>query len=286
MKSFHRRTARPAPVPHETPAPAVDRHGLQRVDSLLVAQGLAPSRTVAQRMIAAGRVSMAGQPVAKASLELPGDAPLSITPDDDDRFVSRGGLKLAAALTRTGLSVAGAAALDVGQSTGGFTDCLLQAGAARVIGVEVGHEQLHPRLRHDTRVVCIEGLNARNLDRAELGEHMPTAGFDLIVCDASFISLTLLLPRWPALLAPGGSVLALVKPQFETDGPEALGKGGVVRSASAHAAIERRIREAATASGFAVRDWFDSPITGGGVGKIAGNREFLIWMQHDNHDPH
>lgn len=286
MKSFHRRTARAAPVPHDTPPVAVERHGLQRVDSLLVAQGLAPSRTAAQRMIAAGRVSMAGQLVAKASLELPGDAPLSVIPDDDDRYVSRGGLKLAAALAHTGLSVAGATALDVGQSTGGFTDCLLQAGATRVVGVEVGHDQLHPRLRHDARVVCIEGLNARNLVPADLGEHMPEAGFDLIVCDASFISLTLLLPRWPALLAPRGSVVALVKPQFEVGGPEALGKGGVVRSASAHAAVERRIREAAAASGFTVHDWFDSPITGGGVGKIDGNREFLIWMQHENHDPH
>jgi 23S rRNA (cytidine1920-2'-O)/16S rRNA (cytidine1409-2'-O)-methyltransferase len=286
MKSFHRRTARPAPAPHDTPPVAVERHGLQRVDSLLVARGLAPSRTAAQRMIAAGRVAMAGQPVAKASLELPGDAPLSVTPDDDDRYVSRGGLKLAAALSRTGLSVAGATALDVGQSTGGFTDCLLQAGATRVVGVEVGHDQLHPRLRHDVRVVCIEGLNARDLNHAALDGHMPTAGFDLIVCDASFISLTLLMPRWPALLAPGGNVLALVKPQFEVGSPEALGKGGVVRSASAHAGVERRIREAATASGFTVRDWFDSPITGGGVGKIDGNREFLIWMQHENHDPH
>lgn len=286
MKSFHRRTARPAPAPHETPQPAVDRHGLLRVDSLLVARGLAPSRTAAQRMIAAGRVSLAGQPVAKASLELPEDAPLSVTPDDDDRYVSRGGLKLAAALAHTGLSVAGATALDVGQSTGGFTDCLLQAGAARVVGVEVGHEQLHPRLRHDDRVVCLEGLNARNLGRADLGAHMPGQGFDLIVCDASFISLTLLLPRWPALLAEGGSVVALVKPQFEVGSPDALGKGGVVRSASAHAAVERRIRDAATASGFTVRDWFDSPIIGGGVGNIDGNREFLIWMQLDNHDPH
>ena len=270
MKSFHRRTARPAPTPNTAPDAPVDRHGLQRIDSLLVARGLAPSRTAAQRMIAAGRVRADDQPVAKASLELPEDAALLVLPDADDRYVSRGGLKLAGALARLGWPVRGAVALDIGQSTGGFTDCLLQAGAARVVGIEVGHDQLHSRLQHDTRILCLEGMNARRLTPAELGEAMPADGFDLLVCDASFISLTLLLPQWPALLAPGGRVVSLVKPQFEV-GREGLAKGGIVRDTSLYAGVEARIRTAAEAAGLTVDDYFDSPITGGD-----GNREFFL----------
>jgi 23S rRNA (cytidine1920-2'-O)/16S rRNA (cytidine1409-2'-O)-methyltransferase len=195
-----------------------------------------------------------------------------VAPDAADRYVSRGGLKLAGALAHTGLEVAGWVCLDVGQSTGGFTDCLLQAGAARVVGVDVGHGQLHPRLRGDPRVLCLEGVNARGLGPADLGNARPAGGFDLIVADASFISLTLLLPRFPALLRPGGQVLALVKPQFEV-GPEGVGKGGLVRDPALYAGVEEKLRAACGYCGLRVRDWFDSPIAGGD-----GNREFFLWL--------
>lgn len=269
MKSFHRRSSHPPPTPQpHIPAPA--GHGLPRADHLLVAQGLAPSRTAARALIEAGRVSCEGKPVSKPAQLLPPSTRLAVTSDPDDRFVSRGGLKLAGALSRTGLDVRGFTCLDVGQSTGGFTDCLLQAGAAKVVGIEVGHDQLHSRLRQDPRCITLEGLNARYLCAADLGENMPAHGFGLIVCDASFISLALLLPQWPALLAPGGHVLALVKPQFEV-GPQGLAKGGIVRDTALYAGVETRIRAAAGAAGIDVLDWFDSPITGGD-----GNHEFLF----------
>ena len=208
--------------------------------------------------------------VAKNKDDIPEDAPLELLNDAEARYVSRGGLKLEGALRTTGLDVTGKLCLDVGQSTGGFTDCLLQAGAARVVGVEVGHDQLHPRLRADGRCVTFEGLNARQLGAADLGEHAPPQGFDLLVCDASFISLALLLPQWAALLAPAGHVLALVKPQFEV-GPQGLGKGGIVRDPVRYAEVEARLRIAADAAGLLILDWFDSPITGGD-----GNREFFF----------
>lgn len=250
-----------------------------RADQLLAVLGLAPSRTAAQRLIAAGRVrfevirgtNRGWETLARASLELPEDTPLEVLPDEADRYVSRGGLKLAGALAHTGLQVGGWTCLDVGQSTGGFTDCLLQAGAARVVGVDVGHGQLHPRLRADPRVACIEGVNARALSVADLGGRPPAGGFDLIVADASFISLTLLIPRWPALLRTGGQVLALVKPQFEV-GPKGVGKGGLVRQAALYARVEEKLRLACVAAGMRLRDWFDSPIAGGD-----GNREFFLW---------
>lgn len=250
-----------------------------RADQLLTVRGLAASRTLAQRLIEAGRVrcevirgtGQVWETVAKASLDLAADTPLEVVPDADDRYVSRGALKLAGALSHTGLDVTGWTCLDVGQSTGGFTDCLLQTGAARVVGVDVGHGQLHPRLRADPCVACLEGVNARALSAAGLGGHFPAGGFDLIVADAAFISLTLLIPNWPALLRPGGQVLALVKPQFEV-GPEGVGKGGLVRQAALYAMVEEKLRAACAAAGMQVRDWFDSPITGGD-----GNREFFLW---------
>ena len=247
---------------------------MSRADQLLVTQGLAPSRTAAQRLIEAGRVTWQSpqgpQPVAKPSQALPASAELLVNPDPADRYVSRGGLKLAGALARCELDVSGYFCLDVGQSTGGFTDCLLQAGAARVVGVEVGHGQLHPRLQDHPRVVCLEGINARHLSAADLGPHFPAPGFDLVVTDASFISLALLLPGFPALLKPGGRVLALVKPQFEV-GPNNLGKGGIVRDPGLYAEVEAKIRAACAACGLAVLDYFDSPITG-----TDGNREFFV----------
>lgn len=267
MKSFHRRSSRPAPPP-AADAPAPRRS--PRADQLLVERGLAPSRTAARALIEAGRVHWEGGAVRRPSQSLPGAAQLQVKPDAADRFVSRAGLKLAGALAHTGVQVCGRTCLDIGQSTGGFSDCLLQAGAARVVGVDVGHGQLHPRLATDVRCVALEGLNARTLDAAALGAAFPPAGFDLLVCDASFISLGLLLPRWAALLASGGEVLALVKPQFEV-GPGGVGKGGIVRDAAQYAAVENRIRAAASEAGLQVLDWFESPITG-----ADGNREFFI----------
>ena len=261
-------------APSRPPEEPRDRHGLVRADALLVASGLAPSRTAAQRMIAAGRVSGPEGPIAKASHELPASVVLKVTADADDRYVSRGGLKMAGALAHTGLDVRGRVCLDVGQSTGGFTDCLMQAGAARVVGVDVGKTQLHPRLRGDARIVCLEGINCRNLTHADLGDRMPDGGFGLIAADVSFISLTLVLPQLPPLLAADGDMLLLVKPQFEV-GPGHVDKGGIVRDASLYAEVERKLRSTCAAEALTVRDWFDSPIAGGD-----GNREFFIWLQH------
>jgi 23S rRNA (cytidine1920-2'-O)/16S rRNA (cytidine1409-2'-O)-methyltransferase len=247
-----------------------------RADQTLVARSLARSRTVAQALIAAGRVRVAvgagWTVVTKPAQDIPDGAELQVELSDDDRYVSRGGLKLAGALDRAGLDVAGLTCLD----------CLIQRGAARVVGVEVGHGQLDPRLRGDPRIVCIEHLNARTLDTAALGIHMAAGGFDLLVCDASFISLTLLLPQWPALLAPDGRVLTLVKPQFEL-GPDALGKGGIVRDAAQYPALEVRMRTFAEVNGLSALDYFDSPIKGGD-----GNREFFLYAARrdatDHHD--
>lgn len=268
MKSFHRRTSRPAPQPAVVAAPVVHRDGL-RADQLLVERGLAPSRTVAQRLIEAGRVSWIDGPVAKASLILPLTAELAVASDETDRYVGRGGIKLAGALAHTRLEVRGKVCLDVGQSTGGFTDCLLQAGAASVFGVDVGHGQLHGKLAADARVACIEGLNARELQKSAVA----VRHYDLIVADLSFISLTLVLPQLPALLEPSGDMLLLVKPQFEV-GPEHVGKGGIVRDAALYPQVEARLRQAAEAAGLRVLDYFDSPIAG-----TDGNREFFLWTQ-------
>jgi 23S rRNA (cytidine1920-2'-O)/16S rRNA (cytidine1409-2'-O)-methyltransferase len=272
MKSFHRRTSRPAPHPAVAAAPVVQRDGL-RADQLLVERGLAPSRTAAQRLIEAGRVTWSGGTIAKVSLVLPENAELTVAGDETDRFVSRGGIKLAGALAHTKLDVAGRVCLDVGQSTGGFTDCLLQAGAASVTGIDVGHGQLHVKLRGDPRVTSIEGVNARDLQKSAVA----VRHHDLIVADLSFISLTLVLPQLPALLAPGGDMLLLVKPQFEV-GPENVGKGGIVRDAWHYPQVEAKLRAAASAAGLHVLDYFDSPIAG-----TDGNREFFIWTQHGQH---
>ena len=245
-----------------------------RADQLLVERGLAASRSQAQRLIATGvqwRLgSGAFRRVGKNGDEVPQTAELVLLDDAEARYVSRGGLKLEGALQASGWGVSGWRCLDVGQSTGGFTDCLLQHGAAQVVGVDVGHGQLHPRLRGDARVVCIEGLNARELQAGD--ERIPDAalGFDLAVGDVSFISLTLVLPGIAALLKPGGRLLMLVKPQFELQ-PGQVGKGGIVRDPSLYAHVEDRIRQACAATGLQVQAWRDSPIEGGD-----GNREFLV----------
>lgn len=245
---------------------------MARVDQLLVENGLAASRTTAQRLIAAGRVSWSGGLVKKPALDLPAQTSLTVASDPADRFVSRGGLKLAGALIETGISVSDKHCLDVGQSTGGFSDCLLQAGAGQVVGVDVGHGQLHRALFGKSHLSTIEGINCRKLTAADLAEHFPATGFDLIVGDVSFISMTLILPQLPALLAEKGDILVLIKPQFEV-GPENIGKGGIVRDPALYGKVETKLRQCAADLGLKVRAWLDSPITGGD-----GNREFFIWL--------
>lgn len=239
-----------------------------RADQLLVERGLAASRSQAQRLIAGGVRWFDGaawRAVAKNGDDLPEAAQLELLDTAESRYVSRGGLKLEGALRSAGLEPAGWTCLDVGQSTGGFTDCLLQHGAARVTGVDVGHGQLHEKLRRDARVVAIEKLNARELTASQVG-----GGFDLVTGDLSFISLTLVLPALAPLLRAGGHLLMLAKPQFELQ-PGQVGKGGVVRDASHYAEVERKLRGACEGLGLQVRGWYDSAITGGD-----GNREFFI----------
>ncbi|MEP6559140.1 MAG: TlyA family RNA methyltransferase [Burkholderiales bacterium] len=268
-----------------------------RADQLLVERGIAVSRAQAQRLIAVGGVEVdwrsAWKPIGKNGEELPSDAALRVTSDAELRFVSRGGLKLEGALAQTGFDVRELDCLDVGQSTGGFTDCLLQAGAARVVGVDVGHGQLDARLAADPRVVGLEGINARSLDAAQLIAQQqvktsaygrfdpenairskPIAAFDLITGDLSFISLTLVLPALLPLLKPGGALLLLVKPQFELENARQVGKGGIVRDAQRFLQVERRLRAAFVACGLSddAVQWFDSCISGGD-----GNREFFIF---------
>lgn len=244
-----------------------------RADQLLVERGLAASRSQAQRLIAAGGRWRArdGWRILAKSDDLPPDAEIELHDVAEARYVSRGGLKLEGALRAAGLDVRGLHCLDVGQSTGGFTDCLLANGAARVVGIDVGHGQLHPRLRADARVHCIEGMNARELSVSRLTtEGVAQPRFDLVTGDLSFISLTLVLPALAPLLAPGGALLMLVKPQFELQ-PGQLGKGGIVRDAGLYPLVEERLRGACVAAGLTVAGWFDSPIAGGD-----GNREFFI----------
>lgn len=254
-----------------------------RADQLLVERGLAVSRSQAQRLIAAGvrwrlpggvwrDVTKNGEALGDAvELEL-----LAATPElDERRFVSRGGLKLDAALTRCGLQVEGLRCLDVGQSSGGFTDCLLQRGAVQVVGVDVGQGQLHPNLRRDPRVICVESCNARELSAERLlkaGGVTAGAPFDLIVGDLSFISQTLVWPALVPLMAVHGSgLLMLVKPQFELQ-PEHIGKGGLVKDPASYMLVQARMTQACKRHGLTLRDYFDSAITGGD-----GNREFFVW---------
>jgi 23S rRNA (cytidine1920-2'-O)/16S rRNA (cytidine1409-2'-O)-methyltransferase len=200
----------------------------------------------------------------KAGEELPEGCELQVTDDAELRWASRAGLKLEAALDRCGVAVQGRLCLDVGQSTGGFTDVLLARGARHVVGLDVGHGQLVQRLRDDPRVTAIEGLNARELRPAQL----PYPRYDVVVGDLSFISLTLVLPALAPLVA--GDLLLLVKPQFELQ-PGHIGKGGLVKDPAHHSLVEARLRQACNEASLAVLDWFPSAIAGGD-----GNTEFFI----------
>lgn len=249
-----------------------------RADQLLVERGLAASRSQAQRLIAAGvqwRLAPGEwRPVNKNGDELRETVELQLLNTAEARYVSRGGLKLEGALQHCGLQVAGLRCLDVGQSSGGFTDCLLQAGAAQVVGVDVGQGQLAPSLQGHPRVVCIEKCNARELTAEQLlqrGGPSAQAPFDLVVGDLSFISQTLVWPALVPLLAPGGHMLMLVKPQFELQ-PEHIGKGGLVKDANLYDVVQARIQDTCQSLGLKCKDYFESAITGGD-----GNREFFVW---------
>ncbi|WP_428818594.1 TlyA family RNA methyltransferase [Microbulbifer sp. MCCC 1A16149] len=247
-----------------------------RLDLLLVQQQLASSRTHARKLIDAGRVSLSDghswRPATKASQSLSEDTQIQVEPLPEDQYVSRAGLKLAGILDHTGLNPAGWRALDVGCSTGGFSDCLLQRGAELVVGVDVGHDQLAEPLRENPRMHLFEGLNARHLTAEKIAPYADQ-GFDAVVMDVSFISQTLILPQLPPLLKAGGHLLSLVKPQFEV-GPEGLGKGGLVRDPALYQGVQERIYALCEELDLQVRSYMESPITGGD-----GNREFLLWAQ-------
>ncbi len=242
------------------------KSGRERLDEALVARGLAESRSQARALIMAGVVRVDGRVVDKPGMPLPA-GPIAVA--HGGRFVSRGGEKLQGALDQFAIDPAGLICADLGASTGGFTDCLLQAGAARVYAVDVGRGQLHWKLRQDERVVVIERQNARYLE----GLPEPIA---LVVADLSFISLTLILPTIRRLLAPTGQAITLVKPQFEA-GREAVGKGGVVRDPATHRAVLQRFLADAAQAGFVVSALGVSPLRG-----PAGNVEFLAHLRLDH----
>jgi 23S rRNA (cytidine1920-2'-O)/16S rRNA (cytidine1409-2'-O)-methyltransferase len=244
--------------------PKGKRQKKERLDRLLVARGLAESREQAQRMIMAGLVLVEDRPATKPGHKIPADADIRVK--ERPPYVSRGGHKLAAGLDAFGVTPAGWVCADLGASTGGFTDVLLQRGAARVYAVDVGYGQLHWRLRNDPRVVVMERTNARYL------ESLPEP-VQLVVIDASFISLRLILPAARRILAPGGQIIALIKPQFEA-GRERVGKGGVVRDARVHRDVLREMADWAAAQSYGPQGLVPSPILG-----PKGNREFLLWLQ-------
>ena len=239
-----------------------------RLDKLLLERGIVPSRERAQALIIAGKILVDGQKVEKSGTAVSEDAEVRLL-GEDLKYVSRGGLKLEAALKHWDIDVKGKLCLDVGASTGGFTDCLLQHGAARVIAVDTGHGQIDFRLRQDSRVRLLEKTNARYLTREQLGETV-----DLIVMDVSFISATTVLPAVVAAAfgedRAGKQTLVLVKPQFEA-GREKVGKGGVVRDPQAQALAVDKVRRALLDLGAASTDSIESPILG-----AEGNREFLL----------
>ncbi|WP_249977154.1 TlyA family RNA methyltransferase [Vreelandella olivaria] len=243
-----------------------------RLDQLLVRQGLANSRTRAQRLIRNGRVRLQdGTPLVKPSEKWSTDTLLQIEEDPEERYASRAGLKLEGVLNALAIRLDGRCLLDIGQSTGGFTDCALRFGAHHVVGVEVGHGQLASTLRIDPRVTCLEGLNARHMSTAPaLQQVLAKHPIDMAVMDVSFISQTLILPEIAALLPQGGLLLSLVKPQFELE-PGALDKRGIVRDPRYYAEVEQKIRTACELSEFTISHWQESPITGSD-----GNREFLL----------
>lgn len=241
--------------------------GRERIDKLMVQRQLAGSRERARALIMAGRVLVDDQPVDKAGAQVDQEASIRLK-GEDIPYVSRGGLKLARALETFQVTAAGRTALDVGASTGGFTDCLLQEGARKVFAVDVGYGQLAWKLRHDQRVINLERTNIRYLTADQLDETP-----DLAVIDASFISLEKVLPSTTALVKPGSDIIALIKPQFEV-GKGQVGKGGVVRDPDQHAQVIEKIKLIAAQAGCQVMQLCESPILG-----TKGNREFLMHLR-------
>ena len=242
----------------------------QRLDTVIVERGLAESREKARALILAGQVTVEGHAAAKAGTMVPIDAEIRVA-GPDHPWVSRGGIKLAHALDTFGIAAAGAIALDIGASTGGFTDEWLQRGARHVIALDVGHSQLHWKIRSDPRVTVIENLNARYLKPDDL----PDAGSPItrVSIDVSFISLRHILPVLPPLIAAGSDLVALVKPQFEA-GRKDVGKGGLVHDPDVHARVVNDVTMAAAEVGLKRIAMVDSPITG-----AEGNREFLLHLR-------
>jgi 23S rRNA (cytidine1920-2'-O)/16S rRNA (cytidine1409-2'-O)-methyltransferase len=240
----------------------------QRLDLLLVARGFFETREKARRSVMAGEVRVGDSVVDKPGTRVPDDAAISVK--SASRYVGRGGLKLEAALRHFAIDPTGAVCLDIGASTGGFTDCLLQHGAAKVHAIDVGHSQLDWKIRSDPRVVVREKLNARYLTRAEIPDPI-----DVCVIDVSFISLTLILPAAFELLTPEGVILSLIKPQFELR-KEDVGKGGIVREPALHERAVRKIEDFVSKT--LSKKWrgvIESPILG-----TEGNKEFLACLQN------
>lgn len=245
-----------------------------RLDVALVARGLAPSREKAQRLVLAGQVRVEGRPASKASQKVGLEDVVEVVAPE--KYVSRGGLKLEHALRAFGVKAEGVVAVDLGASTGGFTDCLLQHGAARVWAVDVGVGQLAWKLRQDARVVVRERTNARYLQPADLGPEFTAAA--LVVIDCSFISLQKILPTAERLAGGGGTILALVKPQFEAGKAEADRGAGVIRDPAVHERILRELEAFVAAMGnLRWRGVTESPILG-----PAGNKEFWVWLEKDS----
>lgn len=239
----------------------------ERIDKLLVQRGLAASREKSQALILAGEVFVNDRRVEKAGELVDIEDEIRLK-GKKLRYVGRGGAKLEAVLAYFSINVEGAICLDVGASTGGFTDCLLQHGAAKVFALDVGTNQLDWQLRKDTRVVCIEKTNARNLTF-----NLTDCKVDRIVVDVSFISLELIIPRLFQFCKPETELLLLVKPQFEV-GKGQVGKGGIVRDGRLQASAVEKVRRAAEKCGFQVKGSVESPLTG-----AEGNREFFLWLQ-------
>jgi 23S rRNA (cytidine1920-2'-O)/16S rRNA (cytidine1409-2'-O)-methyltransferase len=237
----------------------------KRLDVLLVERGLAETRRKAQALVMEGRVLVDRGPVRKAGAQVPETAAVEVT-GEEVPYVSRGGLKLQAAAQEFGIDFSDKVAMDVGASTGGFTDYMLQAGARRVYAVDVGYGQLHWKLRQDPRVVLVERSNIRYLERDRIGEPV-----DAATVDVSFISLRLVVPRVMEFLKPGGEVVALVKPQFEV-GKGEVGKGGIVRDEEKRRAAVEAVRSSLEAAGLRVRGVMESPLRG-----QKGNVEYLLY---------
>ncbi|MEM5535992.1 TlyA family RNA methyltransferase [Neptuniibacter pectenicola] len=248
---------------------------MQRVDLLLVNNALASTRTHAQRLIKNSKVTAfykgGWHLITKPGLKLEDDTEFKIEADEADRFVSRGAFKLLAALEKQHVSVKDAIAIDIGQSTGGFSDCLIQAGARCVVGIEVGHSQLAKKLADDSRVICYEGINARELPSEMLLKHtLEGKGFDIAVMDVSFISQLKILPSLAPLIKENGYLISLVKPQFEV-GKAGVGRGGIVRDERLYPQVKSNMSDCCADLGLTLCDYFESPIKGGD-----GNTEFLL----------